>query len=56
MHSISDLPINEYKSHIIKAIHDNRVIVISGKTGCGKSTQVPKFILDDNKHAKIAVC
>lgn len=56
MHSISDLPISEYRGHIIKAIHNNRVIVISGKTGCGKSTQVPKFILEDNKLAKIAVC
>lgn len=25
----------------------NQVIVISGETGCGKSTQVPQFLIDD---------
>lgn len=24
-----------------------QVVVISGETGCGKSTQIPQFILDD---------
>lgn len=31
-------------------------MVISGKTGCGKSTRVPQFILKDQPNAKIAVC
>jgi len=30
--------------------------VISGKTGCGKSTQVPQYILRNNPSAKIAIC
>lgn len=30
--------------------------MISGKTGCGKSTQVPKAIWKHNPKAKIAVC
>ncbi|XP_064642225.1 ATP-dependent DNA/RNA helicase DHX36-like [Lineus longissimus] len=29
------------------AARKNQVVVISGETGCGKSTQVPQFILDD---------
>ncbi|KAJ3118670.1 ATPdependent RNA helicase [Nowakowskiella sp. JEL0407] len=32
---------------IIDAVRNNRVVVISGETGCGKTTQVPQFILDN---------
>lgn len=31
----------------MKLIDENQVIVLSGDTGCGKSTQVPQYILDD---------
>uniref|UniRef100_A0A4W6C2E5 ATP-dependent DNA/RNA helicase DHX36 n=1 Tax=Lates calcarifer TaxID=8187 RepID=A0A4W6C2E5_LATCA len=34
-------------SIIIKLINSNRVLVVSGETGCGKTTQVTQFILDD---------
>ena len=29
-----------YQNEILKAIEENQVIVISGQTGCGKTTQV----------------
>lgn len=29
-------------------INANRVVVVSGETGCGKTTQVAQFILDDH--------
>jgi ATP-dependent RNA helicase DHX36 len=32
---------------IRKTIAENQVTVISGETGCGKTTQVAQFILDD---------
>ncbi|KAG8239455.1 hypothetical protein J437_LFUL017589 [Ladona fulva] len=32
---------------IISLIEENRVVVVTGEAGCGKSTQVPQFILDD---------
>ncbi|XP_055641753.1 putative ATP-dependent RNA helicase DHX57 [Toxorhynchites rutilus septentrionalis] len=32
---------------IITAMESHPVLVISGETGCGKSTQVPQFILDN---------
>lgn len=33
---------------LVKLINNNRVTVISGETGCGKTTQVTQFILDDH--------
>uniref|UniRef100_T1IZC6 RNA helicase n=1 Tax=Strigamia maritima TaxID=126957 RepID=T1IZC6_STRMM len=40
------LPSNKSRDEIITAIESNPVVVISGETGCGKTTQVPQFILD----------
>lgn len=42
-----NLPIWQQMPEILNIIDNNQVIVISGETGCGKSTQVPQFILDD---------
>ena len=41
-----DLPIVRNREEIIQAIKDNRVIIVSGETGCGKSTQLPKMCLE----------
>ncbi|GJN02913.1 hypothetical protein PR202_ga20305 [Eleusine coracana subsp. coracana] len=35
------------KNHFLQLLKENDVIVVSGETGCGKTTQVPQFILDD---------
>ncbi len=40
-----NLPIVAKKDEIIKAISENRVVIISGETGSGKTTQIPKFCL-----------
>ena len=40
------LPVWQYENQIIDLINSNQVILISGDTGCGKTTQVPQFILD----------
>ena len=37
----------EYKDEILNLIKKERVIIISGTTGCGKTTQVPKFIYEE---------
>ncbi|CAH0479740.1 unnamed protein product [Peronospora belbahrii] len=41
------LPIASFKTQIIEMLLDHDVILISGETGCGKSTQVPQFLLED---------
>ncbi|XP_057653078.1 ATP-dependent DNA/RNA helicase DHX36-like isoform X1 [Diorhabda carinulata] len=41
------LPIYTKKDDLLKLIHDNQVILVSGETGCGKTTQVAQYILDD---------
>ncbi|CAL9185317.1 unnamed protein product [Musa hybrid cultivar] len=41
------LPISKLKSNILQLLVENDVIVVCGETGCGKTTQVPQFILDD---------
>ena len=40
------LPAFQRQDEIVKTIQNNQVTVISGSTGCGKTTQVPQFVLD----------
>ncbi|XP_050298612.1 putative ATP-dependent RNA helicase DHX57 [Anthonomus grandis grandis] len=42
-----NLPAWTLKNDILNTIRQFQVVVISGETGCGKSTQVPQFILDE---------
>ncbi|NXE37494.1 DHX36 helicase, partial [Ptilorrhoa leucosticta] len=42
------LPSYGMREELVKLINSNRVTVISGETGCGKTTQVTQFILDDH--------
>ncbi|KAF9270347.1 P-loop containing nucleoside triphosphate hydrolase protein [Marasmius fiardii PR-910] len=41
------LPIAQYRNEIINILEHSQVLVLSGETGCGKSTQVPAFILEN---------
>ncbi|KAF9926297.1 hypothetical protein FBU30_004105 [Linnemannia zychae] len=40
------LPAWGFKEQLVKAVKDNSVVIVCGETGCGKTTQVPQFILD----------
>ncbi|XP_076990146.1 putative ATP-dependent RNA helicase DHX57 isoform X2 [Tamandua tetradactyla] len=42
------LPAWEERETILKLLSKHQVLVISGMTGCGKTTQIPQFILDDS--------
>lgn len=39
------LPISQYRDRLLRAVAQNQVVVVAGDTGCGKSTQVPQFLL-----------
>ncbi|KAL8542032.1 hypothetical protein ACS0TY_003041 [Phlomoides rotata] len=42
------LPAFREKDRLLQAIARNQVVVISGETGCGKTTQLPQYILEAN--------
>ncbi|KAJ6736074.1 DEXH-BOX ATP-DEPENDENT RNA HELICASE DEXH2 [Salix viminalis] len=44
----SKLPIASFMDVITSTIESHQVVLISGETGCGKTTQVPQFLLDHN--------
>ncbi|XP_062968046.1 probable ATP-dependent RNA helicase DHX34 isoform X2 [Cynocephalus volans] len=39
------LPIAQYGNRILQMLKDHQVVVVAGDTGCGKSTQVPQYLL-----------
>lgn len=41
------LPAFSLKSEFLKAVAENQVLIVSGETGCGKTTQLPQFILEE---------
>ncbi|XP_023512682.1 DExH-box ATP-dependent RNA helicase DExH6 isoform X1 [Cucurbita pepo subsp. pepo] len=42
----SKLPIASFQDVITSTVESHQVVLISGETGCGKTTQVPQFLLD----------
>lgn len=41
-----NLPVAQQRDDIKKAIEDNQVVVVAGETGSGKTTQLPKMLLE----------
>lgn len=41
------LPIEDHEDEILSTVRKNTVVVLRGPTGCGKTTKVPQFILDE---------
>lgn len=51
------LPAYKEKEALLNAISRNQVIVVSGETGCGKTTQLPQYILESEiDAARGALC
>uniref|UniRef100_A0A023F1F8 RNA helicase n=2 Tax=Triatoma infestans TaxID=30076 RepID=A0A023F1F8_TRIIF len=40
------LPIYKYKEHILYLLENYQTLVLVGETGCGKSTQIPQYLLE----------
>jgi len=51
LQSRAKLPAANKKEALLKELADHQVIIVSGETGCGKTTQVPQFILDEEIEA-----
>ncbi|CAF0826884.1 unnamed protein product [Rotaria sordida] len=45
-----NLPVFTYRQQILEQIKKNNVILIRGATGCGKTTQIPQYLIEDAIH------
>ncbi|KAG0570050.1 hypothetical protein KC19_6G135700 [Ceratodon purpureus] len=45
------LPAFTMKTELLEAVKNNQVVVVSGETGCGKTTQLPQFVLEEEIEA-----
>lgn len=45
------LPAYKEREALLNAISQNQVVVVSGETGCGKTTQLPQYILESEIEA-----
>ncbi|XP_035489610.1 ATP-dependent RNA helicase DHX30 [Scophthalmus maximus] len=41
------LPVDGHRERVFSAVQSSRVVVIAGETGCGKTTRIPRFLLED---------
>lgn len=41
-----ELPVVEHKEEFLKLLKSHQVVIVKADTGSGKSTQLPKFLLE----------
>ena len=46
IHYPEDLPVSQRRDEIAKLIAENQVVIVAGETGSGKTTQLPKILLE----------
>ncbi|KAL6363682.1 hypothetical protein LRP88_03104 [Fusarium phalaenopsidis] len=46
LQSRMQLPMWHFRQQVLDAVDGNQVVIVCGETGCGKSTQVPSFLLE----------
>ncbi|MGF1645733.1 MAG: ATP-dependent RNA helicase HrpA [Kineosporiaceae bacterium] len=44
-----DLPVSQRREELLRALRDHRVVVVAGETGSGKTTQLPKMLLETGR-------
>ncbi len=50
------LPISKKREEIVETLRNNQVVVITGETGSGKTTQIPKMCLDAGRGVFGRIC
>ncbi|XP_041954389.1 ATP-dependent RNA helicase DHX30 [Alosa sapidissima] len=40
------LPVDAHRERVVSVVEGARVVVLAGETGCGKTTRVPRFLLE----------
>jgi pre-mRNA-splicing factor ATP-dependent RNA helicase DHX16 len=50
-----ELPIFAYKQDLLHAIEEYQTLIVIGDTGSGKTTQLPKYLLETKKYNNIVV-
>lgn len=43
-----ELPVDSHRRRVISAVESSQVVVIAGETGCGKTTRIPRFLLEES--------
>ncbi len=46
IHYPAELPVSQRRDDIARAIQDHQVVIVAGETGSGKTTQLPKILLE----------
>ncbi|KAJ9156652.1 ATP-dependent RNA helicase DHX29 [Pleurostoma richardsiae] len=46
LHSRMQLPMWAFRDQVVDTVEKEQIVIICGETGCGKSTQVPSFLLE----------
>ncbi|XP_034146232.1 ATP-dependent RNA helicase DHX30 [Esox lucius] len=41
-----ELPVDAHQERVLSAVESSQVVVIAGETGCGKTTRIPRFLLE----------
>lgn len=45
------LPVDDHRDRVVSEVEASPVVVIAGETGCGKTTRIPRFLLEGRVRA-----